>query len=263
MKATSFGTSMPARSVPGTLGLIASLALTFLVDFFAGAKGIFAPLAHLTSGGAPWTFITYPWALGAATGFIGLVFSLLWIWFMGSTVEREVGTSRFLLIFAVLTLLGSVFVTLGAMALTTKATLAGSLIPSGALTMLWAARRPRAQIMIYGILPVEARWIALFNLLLVFFLFGTGQPALGLFAVLPLVLAWFYAAGKLPIPYPTMELSTTGRMSRKEKEREQKKFENFIDDVRERERERAEKEKLRQLFERSLIDDPDDHREAK
>jgi hypothetical protein len=73
-------------------------------------------------------------------------------------------------------------------------------------------------------------------------------PLFGIAVATPLILAWFYGADKLPIRYGLLRrLPTTGKTKQKE-------FDAFISNVRDREKEREEKERLRKLFEDSLDD---------
>jgi len=124
--------------------------------------------------------------------------------------------------------------------------------------VMWGARNPKSLIMLYGILPLSGTVMAVLSGLSIFFSKGDRSLVYGLFAALPALLAWFYAIGKLGVPFPSA-LRGSNSKSRKEKKREQTEFNKFIDSVRDRETEREEREKLRELFERSLIDDPDDN----
>jgi hypothetical protein len=75
-------------------------------------------------------------------------------------------------------------------------------------------------------------------------------------AVLHLLAAWAIAAGRVPFfPYLPGR-SRAARLQGIGYTRSDKMRPNYFDNVRKREQERAEKERLRKIFERSLIDDP-------
>lgn len=235
------------QGIPVNLTLISLLVLTFLGGFFtqANLSGLaFLPEAALS---APWTFVTYPFV--AAGGLLSVLFSSLWLYGVGGIVEREEGSRRYLGVWLIFTVLCALSFFVGALATGRGMPLAGPWTPLAAITIIWGTRHPDMPVTFMFILPLKAKWLAWISALLVFF--GTNDPVLAVFAAIPLILAWAYAARKLPIPSAgarPAERSRQGGFYSKE----------YYDEVKRREQEREERERLRKLFERSLIEDPED-----
>lgn len=260
MRATAFGgPGMKPSSNPATLGLVITILLVFLINWFTVANGapLYRALALETGAFAskPWTLLTF--GVNNSPAAIFAVFcTLLWLFMVGGQVERELGLRNYLLSFFGFGALGGLFV-LGAAAVASPIVLAGTAIPLGAITMLWGARNRSQTIMFFGIIPMSALVLCVVTGAMVFLSLGFGNPLAGVAGVLPLVLAWFWASDKLPVRYPVASFTSSG-MSAKEKKREQARFNAYMEDVRAKEQERREKDRLRELFERSLIEDPDD-----
>ena len=126
-----------------------------------------------------------------------------------------------------------------------------SLIPIGALTVAWGVRNQTACVRLWAIIPITGKWIAILEAFLVLFVMGESAPLVGVFALVPLGVAWAYAANGIP------GLSfgpTTPRVSRAAKANE-RRDQSYYDDVFRRAKEREERERLRKLFEDSLEDD--------
>lgn len=200
-----------------------------------------------------WTLVTYPFVFGGS--FLGLLFSMLWLWFMGAAVEARMGRGGFLGLY-----LGSAAVFALLAGLFTSATgrgnaLEGPYLPIAAVTVVWGALNPEEIIRIYCVIPIKGKWLAAITAGMVLFGYGLGVPLLGVLMVLPLAFLWLYAKNSIP----GLAFAANPFLARKLKQRENKQFHSFIDDVRGREKDREERERLRKLFESSL-DDPDDKR---
>lgn len=206
----------------------------------------------------PWTLATHPIAMSAG-GLLGVIFGSLWMWGIGAVVEREVSSKRFAgiaLLFAVLTAL---LAYTASMVLGQGVNLLGIYPLLALVTVMWGTRYPEQTVMFMMIIPVKAKWLAWISAGLVFF---SAEPRVAPFLIVPLVLGYFFAADKLPVPY------YAGRSRRKDEPtygRTGKVDTSFLDDVKRREQERAEKERLRKLFESSMIDNTkdDDERGAR
>jgi hypothetical protein len=78
---------------------------------------------------------------------------------------------------------------------------------------------------------------------------------LALFAVVPLGIAYLYAADKIPfLPWGSARRASRGLVTRIKTDYQ------TIDKAFDRQKEREERERLRKLFEASLIEDPEDKR---
>lgn len=191
-----------------------------------------------------WTSLTY--VLVNSLGPLGLVFLPLWLLSIGGSVERDHNTPRFAVLLLALTLLSVLpFIIL-------QKPLSGILIPDAALTVIWAARQPNACVMVFGLIPVKAKWIAWLGVASVLVSYGAGNLVMGFTSLLSCLAAFLYATNRLPIRYGFSQMS--GGAPRKSKAQKEKE-DAYLSDVFLREQERAERERLRRLFEGSLEDD--------
>lgn len=187
-----------------------------------------------------WRLFTYPFA--GYLGLIGLLFTLLWMFWVGSSVERDHGTKNFIILWAIISLLGVVPIALfGGRPI-------GIFVPEAILTAIYAARNPEMEIRIYGIIPLKMKWLALIMAGVVFFMYAsTGAQALyGLLAVLGCILGWFYGQNKIPgVRYALAGTPSAPKQTKAQKQKE----EAYYSDVFLREKERADRERLRKLLE--------------
>ena len=132
--------------------LIANVIVYFLQQTVPGGlteQLAFVPAFILSK---PWTIITYMFLHGGLTH---ILFNMLALYFFGSRVESRLGPERF---FALYFLSGIA----GALLSFVFAPYAAIIGASGAVygVMLAFARFwPRDQIMIWGVFPIEARWL--------------------------------------------------------------------------------------------------------
>ena len=123
--------------------------------------------AHVLS--QPWTMVTYMFLHG---GFGHIFWNMIALYFFGPRVEMRLGTERFFALYFISGIAGALL----SFALAPNAAIIGA---SGAIygVMLAFARFwPRDQIYIWGIIPIEARWLVVgYTLLNVFGGFGGGM----------------------------------------------------------------------------------------
>jgi membrane associated rhomboid family serine protease len=251
-----FGRQARTSQAPATAALTAAIALAFIVSWFTG--GQLLPLAFdpATIASAPWTVLTYPFAsLGDGRDMIWVLFLCLWFWGMGGAVERDLGTVRYLVFWFSVVVLGALFHWVGFLVVgeslrLDQRALIGAFFPVSAVTVAWGVRNPFQPVLLMFVLPIQGRWIALLSVLLVFF--GTNSPQLAVFAVAPLGLVFLFATDRLPF-LPWQASRRDRRLERRESQRAYERIDAAI----ERQREREEKERLRRIFEQSLIEDPD------
>lgn len=251
-----FQGSARAHGAPVTVALVVLLALSFLVGWIAPGLRFQENLAFLTADAAqrPWTLATYPFAASMGD-LLSLVFTCLWLWGIGGHVERDIGPSRFLTVWIAFTILCALGLWIGSAVLGTPAFITGAWNPIAAITVIWGVRNAGAQIMLMFVLPITGKWMAWLSAGLVFF--GTRPPQLAPFAAVPLFLAYLYAAQKLAFaPYYAVPRSRARGENAAGTRRVFPK--GYYDDVKRREQAREEKERLRRLFERSMVDDPDE-----
>ena len=103
----------------------------------------------------PWTIVTY---MFLHAGFMHILFNMIALFFFGPAVEARLGSRRFVALYFTSGIMGA----LVSVPFTPIAYIVGA---SGAVfgVMLAFARFwPRQQIYIWGVLPVEARWLVIF-----------------------------------------------------------------------------------------------------
>ncbi len=206
----------------------------------------------------PWTFITYPFAvdLGGQAGFFAVVFGCWWLYFMGGSIERDLGSVKFAVFWLVMTIIPALVMWGGMMFMNQTSPLIYMFLPLAGLTVAWCSRNPNSTINIMLVIPIAAKWLGWLTAGGVLFGYGWGNPLFGVFACLHLIIAWAYATNRIPgIPYGKA-VFTRKREGWKPIERN----DQYFADVKRREVERAERERLRKLFEGSLSDDPEDKR---
>jgi membrane associated rhomboid family serine protease len=249
-----FGSNARTHAAPGTVAVVVAMIAGFLVIFMRMAPELLMNTSFFTVDAwqKPWTFLTYPY-FSPQGGFLGLVFLCLWIWGIGGSVERELGTGRYLAAWFIFSALCGLGLWIGAAVFGVSSSLSGGWTPVAAVTVIWGTRNPAALVQLMFILPITGRWMAWLSTGLVFF--GTQPPQMAPFAALPLALAYFFAANKLPLftygggPRPSRGtgIGGTRRVYKQE----------YYDEVKRREASRAERERLRKLFEQSMVEDPD------
>jgi membrane associated rhomboid family serine protease len=240
---------------PVTVALVVLLIVAYLIPFFAQSP-VTQPLAFITSSSGllsgVWSLLTYPFAAaGDGRDFAWFVISLLWLWGIGGSVERDLGQSRYVAVWLVATLLGAIGLWIGVLITQPLGHLFGPLVPMSTITVIWGTRNPNTTVMLMMVLPIVGRWLAwLAAGIAVFGVAGDNKsPALGVFACLPLLVGYFFASDRLPAG---RSAGNAQKATRGPGWAENKKY---FDDVKKREKEREERERLRKLFESSIDDD--------
>jgi membrane associated rhomboid family serine protease len=101
----------------------------------------------------PWTFVTYMFVHG---GYWHIIFNMITLAFFGPRVEAQLGSGRFIVLYFLSGLGGALlsFITPMAMIVGASGAIFGVEL---AYAMIW----PRDKILIWGVLPVEARWLVI------------------------------------------------------------------------------------------------------
>lgn len=253
-RAQGFGIS--GKGITATVGLMMALSVFFIAGWAMGADGTLARVLALSLNPfQPWGLVTYPFAQ-SGVGVVGFLFQLLWFYWIGHQLERTTGKASLVGHFFAGTLIHGLFILLASVVIGVPGEAFGATLPIAFLTMIACAMTPDAEIRLYGILPVKMKHIAIITAVITVFTLGTGSPMFGILASVPLLPAWLYGAGFFKV-----SPNRTNVAKAKAKKQENKEFDVYMNKVRGKEKTRQEKdeqERLRQLFERSLIDDPKD-----
>ena len=102
----------------------------------------------------PWTPVTYMFLHG---GFIHLLFNMLALYFFGPRLEVRLGGRHFLALYFVSGIMGAAL----SFVFTPQAYIVGASGAVFGVLLAYARYWPRHTILIWGILPVEARWLVI------------------------------------------------------------------------------------------------------
>jgi len=245
------------NGAPFTVLLVASFVVSSLILWLNHLHGI----EQVWLANAPmtpiWTFVTYPWAympLGNGLSLMFFAFLMFWLIQVGMSVEREMGTARFAALWFGATLLAGMVMIGGGTIGHIPVGLAAPYLPESAITVVWCVRNRNTSILLYGFIPVTGFWLGWATAVINVLLYGAGNPVLGILSCVHLAIAYFFAADKIPfLPYAASGGYQHGRRIKpNEKEattRGQVRYDQtYFDEVKRRETERAEQERLKKLF---------------
>jgi rhomboid family protein len=155
--------------------LIANVLVYFLQQTMPGLEVQLAFIPTLILA-RPWTIVTYMFVHASLTH---ILFNMIALYFFGPRVEQRIGSERFFSLYMISGITGGLFSFIFAPA----APIVGA---SGAIfgVMLAYARFwPRDRIYIWGVLPIEARWLVIgYTVLSLWWGFGGGASGTAHFA---------------------------------------------------------------------------------
>jgi membrane associated rhomboid family serine protease len=134
--------------------ILANVAMFFVTAAYPVARWALLLVPALIPS-RPWTVVTYMFLHG---GFMHILFNMIALFFFGPAVEARLGSRRFVALYFT----SGIMAALVSVPFTPNVPIVGA---SGAVfgVMLAFARFwPRQQIYIWGVLPVEARWLVIF-----------------------------------------------------------------------------------------------------
>lgn len=246
------------QGAPVTLALMASLILAALYFWFTRLRGFEQFVFDENWLEKPWTLVIYPWAgmpFASGLALMFFAFEMMWLYWVGTSVERDLGSLKFLLFWVVMTVLAGIFVWGGALSMNLPFALATPWLTISAVTVAWCTRNPTQTIMLYGIVPLAGRWLGWVTAITVILLMGNQAPALGAVAALHLAVAWVFAANRLPLVRYAHGVDFQAPNKEEVTGRGKVVSPEYFDEVRRREKDREERERLRRLFEGSLDDE--------
>lgn len=146
--------------------LVANVVVYFLQQTVPGLTEalVFVPTAILTR---PWTIVTY---MFLHAGISHILFNMLSLYFFGSRVEQRLGPERFFVLYFLSGIAGALL----SFVFSPRSAILGASGAVFGVSLAFAWFWPRDQILIWGIIPVEARWLVAFMTLLALFGVGSG-----------------------------------------------------------------------------------------
>ena len=130
--------------------LVANVIVFFLENVMPGLERqlAFVPAYAFSQ---PWTFVTYMFTHASITH---ILFNMIALYFFGPRVEDRLGSSRFITLYTIAGLSGALL----SMVLARNAPIVGASGAVFGVTLAFAWFWPTVQILIWGILPVQA-WL--------------------------------------------------------------------------------------------------------
>ncbi|AIE85638.1 hypothetical protein OP10G_2270 [Fimbriimonas ginsengisoli Gsoil 348] len=254
------------QGAPVTVAIIGSLIVVALVLGFAQGRGLESIALYGDWWNRPWTLVTYPWAFmpfQTGMGILGMVFLVMWVMWVGASLEREMGSGRFALFLLAMTVIPGLVLGLASLASKENVLVAQPWLPIEGITVAWCTRNPSAVIHIFGVLPVSGKWLGWLTVVGTFLTLGSTNPMFGVLACVHLALAWAYVSGKLPIRYRGEGVFQVKKKPSHATRAQAQYDESYYDEVRKREKERSERERLRQLLGESQDDEGDEGQGAR
>jgi membrane associated rhomboid family serine protease len=131
--------------------LIANVGMYFVQQTIPGVTDtlMFVPVYALTH---PWTIVTYMFLHGSITH---ILFNMLGLYFFGSRVEQRLGSDRFLWLYFLSGISGALL----SLWLAPHSALIGASAAVYGVVLAFARFWPTDKIYIWGVLPLEARWL--------------------------------------------------------------------------------------------------------
>lgn len=114
----------------------------------------------------PWTLLTYPLI---NLDPLRLIFGLIWLWFIGGTLERTWGSWTYFLFTAAVTIVtGMAMAVVGLFFLGGDFRIYELWLPLVAITWAWSGVYPDREMLFFGIIPIKAQWLAWINAAVIF-----------------------------------------------------------------------------------------------
>jgi membrane associated rhomboid family serine protease len=167
--------------IPITKSIAIITGALFLISYIPGLEVISGFLTLHTGFGfiMPWTLITYPVVI--YRDIFTAVFSILWLWMIGGSLERSWGSRTYGLFFLLTTLVTGVIMSLvNLLQLTGPGNITGLWLPLLGVTWAWAKNAPDQELLFWGIIPMKAKLLAWLDAGITFIIyFQTVQNPLG------------------------------------------------------------------------------------
>lgn len=183
-----FGSSsFSTQDAPFTWGLIAANFITLVLMTFRALDPSWLVLSVPGAFSRPWTLLTYPLV---SFGILGMLFYGMWLYFIGSALERAWGTFNYAIFFVVVSVVSGISMEIGAL-LTHSILFIDSWLPLAGVTLAFCLLMPNETIILL-IFPIQAKWLGWLEMAIVFFTYAGHSPLLGFFALAGCGVAWIW-----------------------------------------------------------------------
>jgi membrane associated rhomboid family serine protease len=149
------------------------------------------PLNTLT---LPWAIITYPLV---NPDLLTLIFAFFWLWFIGGSLERTWGSKRYGWFLGLTVMVTGMALAATGFLFGIGLPVYGLWLPAVGITWAWANLHPHQELLLWGIVPVKAQWLAWLEVGLTFLTYfkSSNNFIFGLAAVSGVLVAHFYRDG--------------------------------------------------------------------
>jgi membrane associated rhomboid family serine protease len=180
--------------IPVTKGIIVlSVALFIVLNFLLLLRINLFDLFQLYTYRfylRPWTLLTYPLVNHTL---LSLIFGLLWLWYVGGSLERSWGGQTYGFFLGLATLVTGL-----AFALTSiffgRIRVSGLWLPLTGITWAWAQLYPDRELLFWGLIPIKAEWLAWIQAAMMFYQYLTmGNLFYALSAVSSIAVVYLFA----------------------------------------------------------------------
>ncbi len=230
--------------------MIASWAIGFVICLVPSAGPSWVQFLSLSLA-HPWSILTYAWTFRGVGEVIGLFMTCYFLINLSSTLQSMTKWTGLLALYLVGTIVFGLCGLLGAQLTGSPVPLFGPYLVAGLIVVLWCSLNRAQRIMIYWVIPMPAPFLAALTVLGTLLFFGREQPIVGVLLAAPLAASYFFA-DKVVSLMKGMPVISPEAKKQKVKDIE---FDEYMTKVRQKESDRAERDRLRALFENSFKDD--------
>ncbi|NLZ44790.1 MAG: rhomboid family intramembrane serine protease [Clostridia bacterium] len=175
--------------IPVTKGMIILGGVFFLLIHLYRPLYNLVVLTSLTFFRYPWTLLTYPLV---NLDILSVLFSFLWLWFAGGSLERSWGTQTYGIFVFLVTLITGLAMALAGFFLRFPIQIAGFWLPLTAITWAWADVFRGEELLFWGIIPLKAEWLAWLHAALTFLRYFKLNWLLGLASVSGIAVVYLF-----------------------------------------------------------------------
>jgi len=145
---------------PITKGIVVFTAVFFFINIIFGFLGL-NQLLELNATKfffLPWTLLTYPLV---NLDFLTLFFGLIWLWSIGGNLERNFGSKTYSFFLAAVTITtGLAMVMMDRLFVGRNFVYNGIWLLLTGVTWAWARLYPNQDILLFGLIPMQSKWMA-------------------------------------------------------------------------------------------------------